>query len=59
LWPAYVLLNSPSDSPAFNRYHAMQGLVFTGAMLAVFVVNNILAGFLALFQSLVPFWPFP
>jgi uncharacterized membrane protein len=44
---AFVLLNSPSDSPAFNRYHAMQSLVFAGAMVALLVLTNILTVFLS------------
>ncbi|MFA6208273.1 MAG: hypothetical protein WCT03_05070 [Candidatus Obscuribacterales bacterium] len=55
----YVLLNSPSESPSFNRYHAMQGLVFTGAMLAVFVVNNVLAAFLGVIPLLGPLLAIP
>ncbi|MFA7339160.1 MAG: hypothetical protein WC028_20420 [Candidatus Obscuribacterales bacterium] len=55
----YVLLNSPSESPSFNRYHAVQGLVFTGAMLAVFVVNNVLAGFLGIIPIIGAFLAIP
>lgn len=39
---AFILLNSPSDSQAFNRFHAMQSLVFAGAMVGLLVVTNIL-----------------
>ncbi|GEM_PF-608412 len=42
---ALILLNSPSENHTFNRYHAMQSLVFSGAtmvlMLAVSVVMGI------------------
>jgi len=41
---ALILLNSPSQNQQFNRYHAMQSLVFSGAVLAVmFVVHVVLA----------------
>jgi uncharacterized membrane protein len=55
----YVLLNSPSESPVFNRYHAMQGMVFTGAMLAVFIINNILTGFLGIIPIIGAFLAIP
>ena len=55
----FVLLNSPSDSPAFNRYHAMQSLVFGGAMLGLFILNNILASILLVVPFIGPFLAMP
>lgn len=51
----YVLLNAPSDNATFNRYHAMQSMVLSGAVLAVFVVNNVLSSILLIFPLIGPF----
>ncbi|CAN5238616.1 hypothetical protein BH11CYA1_BH11CYA1_40960 [soil metagenome] len=50
----YILLNSPSENATFNRYHAMQSLVFSGAVLALFIANNILCSILLIFPLIGP-----
>ncbi len=38
---ALILLNSPSENHTFNRYHAMQSLVFAGVALLLMVAVSI------------------
>ena len=44
---AFILLNSPSESHNFNRFHATQSLVLGGVLLVLLVVNGILGTMLS------------